>query len=120
MIYIKNILLLIIFLICSLIGVLLSKKYKNRVKELRYFKEDLNMLVTKIRFTYKPIKDIFEEISKKNNAISKIFEQTNFNLKNNDIKTSWEKALEFSKSKISLNKEDVDIIKGIGNFLRKN
>ena len=53
-----------IFLTSSLIGMLLSKKYVNRVNELNEFKNALNIFKTKIRYTYDTIPDIFSEISK--------------------------------------------------------
>ncbi len=119
MIYFKYVILFIIFMISCFIGVLLSKKYKNRVIELRNFKEDLKMLETKIRFTYKPIKEIFEEIYKNNNNIAIIFKYAIIYLEDKkDIKSSWDLAINNSKSKLSLKEEDIDIIKGLGNFLR--
>ena len=53
-----------IFLSSSLIGILISKKYSNRVNELQEFKNALNIFKTKIRYTYEPIPEIFKEISK--------------------------------------------------------
>ena len=53
-----------IFLSCSAIGLLISKKYEERVNQLKEFKNALNMFKTKIKFTYEPIPEIFEEISK--------------------------------------------------------
>ncbi len=118
MIYIKYVFLITIFALSSLTGILLSKKFKNRVNELREIKEYLNIIENKIRFTYKPIKDIFYELSKNDNIISEIFKNAYFNLKNNDVKTSLEKALNDSKSILSLNEEDINIVKGLGKFLR--
>lgn len=121
MIYLKYFILFNIFLINCIIGILLSKKYKNRVNELRIFKEDIKILETRIRFTYEPIKEIFKYIYKNNNNISNIFKYANIYLEEKkDFKTSWELAVNNSKSKLSLKEEDLDIIKGIGNFLRKN
>ena len=37
-----------IFLSCSLIGILVSNKYRNRVNELKEFKNALNIFKTKI------------------------------------------------------------------------
>ena len=53
-----------IFLSSSLIGILFSRKYLNRVNELKEFKNALNIFKTKIRYTYEPIPEIFREISK--------------------------------------------------------
>ena len=53
-----------IFLSSSTIGLLISKKYEERVIQLKEFKNALNMFKTKIKFTYEPIPEIFEQISK--------------------------------------------------------
>ena len=119
MIYVKYIVLFIIFLISCFIGILLSKKYKNRVNELRNFKEDLKILETKIRFTYVPIREIFEDISKNNDTVANIFKYAHMYLKNNkDVKQSWELAIDDVKSNLSLKEDDINIIRGIGKFLR--
>ena len=122
MIIIKYCILIAIFAGSSSIGFLMAKRYKTRVNELREFKEILNILETKIKFTYEPLGEIFSQISKitQDNNISNIFENIVKNLKKDDVKTSWENALEDSKSNLSLNKEDISIIKGIGKFLRQN
>ena len=52
-----------IFLSTSMIGILISKKYASRVRELKEFKNGLNMFKTKIKFTYEPIPEIFGEIA---------------------------------------------------------
>lgn len=57
-----------IFLVCSLIGLLKSKKYVYRVNELREFKNALNVFKSKVNFTYEPIPEIFEQISETTNS----------------------------------------------------
>ena len=75
MFIIKFIIYISIICISSYIGVLYSKKYSNRVKELKELKNSLNILKTKIKFTYEPIPEIFADIAKNSNfQISKIFE----------------------------------------------
>ncbi len=61
---IKFIFLGLAFFICSYIGNLFSKKYTNRLAELKEMKNALNILKTKIRFTYEPIPEIFKQISR--------------------------------------------------------
>ncbi len=119
MIIIKYIFLLLIFLGCSFTGFLVSKKYKNRVAELREFKNVTNILETKIKFTYEPLGEIFDEISlMTEKGISKVFKEANNNMKTGDVRNSWEAAIENSKQTLSLNKEDINIIKGLGKMLR--
>ena len=122
MIFFKYIVLFLIFLICALIGNLISKKYKNRVIELKKFKEVYNILESKIKFTYEPIGDIFEEISNiiKEGQINKIFIEAKNNLNRYDLNHSWVMAIENNKSNLNLNKDDINTIKSFANMLRKD
>ena len=52
----KFILLMLIFGGSSYIGLLISKKYSKRTEELKQIKTALNMLETKIKFTYEPLR----------------------------------------------------------------
>lgn len=122
MIIVKYTFLFFIFLGVSFLGNLISKKYKNRIEELRDFKEACNILESKIRFTYEPLGDIFQEISKilrKENRIYKIFENSSFNMKKCDFKTSWEKSIDEEKTNLNLKNEDINLIKGLSNMLGK-
>ncbi len=65
MIIIKCILLLVILIISSLLGILFANKYKERVNELKQIRSALNMIKTKIQYTYQPLPEIFLEISQK-------------------------------------------------------
>ena len=123
MIILKYIFLILVFGCCCLMGVMISKKFKNRVIELKEFKNILNILEAKIKFTYEPLGDIFNEISlmtDEKSGISKVFKEAMQKMKTNDVTASWDEALESSKSFLSLNKEDINIIKGLGKLLRKN
>lgn len=60
---IRYIFLLLIFISSTSIGFILSKKFKNRVIELKDIKSALNIMKNKIKFTYKPLDEIFDEIS---------------------------------------------------------
>lgn len=64
MILFKYIFLILIFIGCTSIGYFYSTRFKNRVIELKEFKSALNIMKNKIKFTYKPLEEIFEEISK--------------------------------------------------------
>ena len=122
MIFLKYLLLFFIFLGVAYIGELISKKYRNRVNELKDFKEACNILESKIKFTYEPLGEIFEEISKilnNKNYIYKIFKQTSKNMKNTDFKSSWNESIEVFKSNLNLKEEDISLIKGLGNMLGK-
>ena len=123
MIIVKYIFLFIIFSVVSIIGNLIAKKYKNRVRELKDFKEMFNILESKIKFTYEPLGEIFKEISEildKRKNIKNVIEETSNNLKNRDFKSAWENSINKNKTELSLNNEDINVIKGLGNLLRQN
>ena len=72
----KYFMLLLIFIASSLIGKFISKKYTYRLEELEEIKNILYIFKSKIKFTYEPIPEIFEEINAKTqNNIGKIFGQ---------------------------------------------
>jgi len=120
MIIIKFIILIIIFGACTSLGVLMSKKYKNRVIELREFKSTMNTLETKIKFTYEPIPEILKDISEnlgKNTSL--ILKKASLYMEKNTTQSAWNQAIEETKKNLSLNNEDITIIKNLGNLLGK-
>ncbi len=121
MVFIKYTILFFIFFIAAWTGNLISKKYRNRVDELKSFKEAFNILESKIKFTYEPLGEIFEEISNlySQNSIKAIFIGAKNNMKKSGLKTSWNNAIENNKRDLSLNNEDLNIIKSLGNMLGK-
>ena len=121
MVIIKYISLILIFGCSTIIGISLGKKFKYRVNELRELKNTINILETKIKFTYEPLGEIFNDIVNilgKNNNISKIFQRATENMKNFDANQSWIKAIEDTKVQLNLNKEDISIVKDLGKLLR--
>ncbi|MCI9365687.1 MAG: hypothetical protein HFJ54_03615 [Clostridia bacterium] len=62
--FIKFIGLILIFVISSTLGLALANKYKFRVQDLKLIRNILNILETNIKYTYKPLPQIFEEISR--------------------------------------------------------
>lgn len=118
MIILKIILLCLVFGASTFIGILISNKYKNRVKELKEIKNALNMFETKIKFTYEPIPEIFEEIANalKEN-IASIFRESSIKMRKMSAKEAWEQTLKESDNSLRL--EDIEIIKGLGKLLGK-
>jgi len=115
---IKYLELISIFLLSTYIGILISKKYSNRVKDLKEMKKALNIFSTKIKFTYEPIPQIFKEISKKLTPnISNIFILASNNMKTLSAGDAWRKALE--EANTNMLKEDIEILKGLSNLLGK-
>ena len=113
---VKYIILFLILVTSSIIGKVLSKKYAHRLEELEEMQNLLNILKTKIKFTYEPIPEIFEELSKtKIKNIGNIFKsaEEKMNIKTADI--SWEEAIE--ESQTNLKQEDKTILKTLSKLL---
>ena len=116
---IKYTMLFLIFITSALIGKYISQQYLYRLKELEEIKNALNIFKSKIKFTYEPIPDIFEEISKNTSLnISKLFIQAKEKMKSKTASSAWEEVIdEFSGN---LNKEDKQAIKTLSKLLRNN
>ena len=113
---VKTILLFAIFSLSTGIGILISKMYENRVKELRQFKNILNIIKTKIKFTYEPLAEIFNQLSQeKSIKIEEIFENMTYKLAFENVKYSWMDAIQ--EADISITQEDKDILKELGKVL---
>ena len=116
MLGIKIIIYSFIFLTSSGIGILISKKYEERVNELKEFKNALNMFKTKVKFTYEPIPEIFEEISKNlDSKPGKIFKLASINMKLLTAGEAWNMAIDTDM--LSINEEDRSILKNLSKLL---
>ncbi len=116
MIVFKIILLIGIVVASTFLGILFSKKYSNREKELKEMKSALNMLSTKIKFTYEPIPNLFLEISQKiGGNVGKIFSRAANRMKEESAGEAWINA--FSDVQNNLLEEDVVILKNLGRLL---
>lgn len=115
--FLKLVILSLILLICTSIGMLKAKTYQQRVAELKKIKNSLEMLKSKIEFTYEPIKDIFGEISQMVYVNEEnIFQETLQNMEQYDVTKSWNIAV---AKNINLNEEDKSNIKMFGKLLGK-
>lgn len=118
MIFIKSILIISTVALCTYLGFLYSKKYVNRVRQLEIFKAALNLLETKIQFTYKPLSDIFCEIADENkNVIGEFFKKAALNLQKQNAVNAWECAIKNSSN--NLLEEDKQVILELGKVLGK-
>ncbi len=105
-----------IFLSSSAIGVLISRKYEERVNELKEFKNALNMFKTKIKFTYEPIPEIFEQISSQiESNTGKIFKLASSNMEVLTAGDAWSLAVDTDI--LSINQEDKNILKNLSKLL---
>jgi len=118
MILIKILIYSFIFLSSSMIGILLSKKYSNRVRELQEFKNALNIFKTKIRFTGEPIPEIFKEISDNiNSNIGSVFRIASTQMKLVTAGEAWNIALDTNL--LNIDDEDKNILKNLSKLLGK-
>ena len=115
---IKLVLLLAVFGTSTIIGILISKKYSNRLNILKDIKNGLNIFEVKINFSCETIPEIFTEISKKiKGTAGKIFSDTVEYMDTMLVGNSWEKALECNSE--NLKKEDINSLKALGKLLGK-
>ena len=118
MIIIKYIIIFLVFFISFYIGNLISKKYTLRLVELKEIKNALNIIESKIKFTYEPLPDIFKQTSKMvSKNISQIFVQASKNMQIDNAEEAWDKSIETVAT--NLNKEDIENIKNFGKMMGK-
>lgn len=118
MIIIKYIGIFLVFLISLYIGNLISKKYTLRLKELKEIKNAIDIVESKIKFTYEPLPEIFLQTSKMlSSNISQIFVQASNNMKTYDAEEAWNNSID--KTNTNLNEEDIESIKNFGTMLGK-
>ncbi len=114
---IKYILLFLVFIAISLIGKTISQKYKLRLIELEEIKNALNIFKTKIKFTYAPIGEIFDEISleaEKSN-VANLFKKAKEKLQTGSASNAWEYALENTTT--NMKQEDISVLKNLSKLL---
>ena len=71
---IKIILLIMVMVMCSFLGIIKANRFKLRVVDLCEMKKALNLIITKMRYTYEPLPELFKEVSRElNKNIANIF-----------------------------------------------
>lgn len=118
---IKIISLLLIVLISSFIGYLIANKYNVRVKELEDIICALDLLETRVKYTYDTIADSFEFVS--DNMKTKAYRifmicsgtlKSNKNMSAGDI---FRTVADEEGVYLDLTKDDIEILKGLGTSL---
>lgn len=118
MIIIKSIILLLTFFVTTFLGLALANRYKNRVRDLKDIRNVLNILSTKIKYTYEPLPQIFSEISSEfTGGIAEIFKNSKEKMENMSAGEAWSFALEHSNT--NMNSEDLNTLKKLENLLGK-
>ncbi|MBR6033937.1 MAG: stage III sporulation protein AB [Clostridia bacterium] len=98
------------------IGFLVSQKYTKRESELKDFKSAFNLIKTKIRYTYEPLQEIFDDIAKNyNSSIAYVFKQASNNMQTQNATDGWNKAV--NEAVISITKEDKRVVCSFGKLL---
>ncbi len=113
---IKYFILFLILIASSMIGKFISKKYVYRLQELEEIQNSLNILKTKIKFTYEPIPEIFDEISKSScKNVSNIFKNAKDKMNNATAHIAWKDAVE--ETITNLKNEDKQVLVTLGKLL---
>ena len=113
---IKYVMLFFVFVASSLIGKMVAKKYTYRLQELEEMKNALNVFKSKIKFTYEPIPEIFEEIEKNTEEnIARIFRLARSKMLNKSAEVAWKEAIEEAQN--NLNKEDKQALSMLSKML---
>lgn len=103
------------------IGFLLSKGYLDRLNELKKISNLINIFQNKLKFSRKPLSEIFEEVylMEKGSKVSEIFLKTSQKIKEMNVSEAWKSAVIENSFFLNLKKEDIGIIKSFGNMLGK-
>lgn len=103
---------------CSICGLLIAIKYKQRPLELRNLRSMLNLLETEIVYGSTPLPLALERIAKHaNNNIAPLFEKTrDYLLTENGITAdeAWQRALDDAMPNSYLIEEDLGILRNFG------
>ena len=118
MIIVKYIGLITIFVISTYIGMLYSKSFFNRVKDLEEMKNAINLFKAKIKFTYEPIPEVFTEIARElKENIAEIFIDAKDYMSDDIAANAWKKAIADARKTTSFNDEDIQIIANLSKML---
>lgn len=118
MLYVKGIMLISVFVITTFLGLMMANKFKDRVKDLKAIRSILNIIETKIKYTYEPLPQIFEDISNKyNGSIGEMFKMSKNMMKQLSADEAWAFALD--RSNTNMNIEDLEILKNLDKMLGK-
>ena len=114
----KIVLLTMVLAMCSFLGIIKANRFKLRVVDLTEIKKALNLILTKMRYTYEPLPELFKDVSKELKAnIANIFITAHTYMNELSAKEAWEKSV--TESNNNFTNEDINIIKGLGNLLGK-
>ena len=113
----KILFLLSIFTLSTMIGVIIAKRYSNRVTELQDVIAGLEILESRINYTYDTIPEIFDFIARhlKTN-VKNLFEYSAEKLnidKNFSAGDLFNATIDEEKILLDLTEEDIEVLKGL-------
>ena len=118
MIVVKGIILFSIFAVCTIIGLVFSKSYRDRVEDLKEVRQILNLLKTKIEYTYEPLPKIFSDLGTEfDDEVGRIFKIAAEKMNNQDAGTAWKSATKSSKT--NMKDEDIKVLENFEKLLGK-
>ncbi len=118
MLFVKCIILILILSLSTILGLAMANKFKSRVKDLKTIRNILNILETKIKYTYEPLPQIFDDISKEfNGPLGEIFKVSKERMKELPAGEAWNYGI--TNSNTSMNEEDLNILKNFEKLLGK-
>lgn len=113
----KLLFLLAILALSTMIGIIIAKKYSNRVNELQETITALEILESRINYTYDTIPEIFDFISRHlKTGIKNIFEYASEKLnidKNFSAGELFNATIDEERILLDLNEDDIEILKGL-------
>ena len=116
MVFVKYFILFLILVSSTLIGKFLSNKYIYRLEELEDIKNSLNILKTKIKFTYEPIPEVFGEIAENvSSNVRRLFVLAKQNMEKMSAGEAFEEAVD--NIICNLKNEDKKVIKMLSKLL---
>ena len=116
MVFVYYFILFLILVSSTLIGKFLSNKYIYRLEELEDIKNSLNILKTKIKFTYEPIPEVFGEIAENvSSNVRRLFVLAKQNMEKMSAGEAFEEAVD--NIICNLKNEDKKVIKMLSKLL---
>lgn len=116
--FVKFVLIIGVFILATFIGYLLAGRYKTRVAEINDLIFALDVLETKIKYTYDSLPTSFLYIADNlKTKVYRLFYITAEELKENRNLSAgdcFKQVIDDEKIFLSLNKDDIEIIKGLG------
>ena len=118
MIILKIILLFSVFGISTFLGYIMANKYKGRLHDLKLILSILNIIETKMKYTYEALPQIFEDISNKyTGGIGNLFKTAKDKMKYLSAGEAWNYAI--CNSFTFMNEEDIKILNNLDKMLGK-